>query len=229
MAIGIAILCLVSFTVSASAGLGGSLILVPALGLALGAKAGVATAAFLLAMNNVAKLVAYRNTISFRATAIVLPLTMVGAAIGAKVLVDAPESWVGAGVIASLVAALIFEFVRLPQARRSLGPVLAFGSGAVSGFSGSSGPLKGAALRTLDLNRLHFVGAAALVSFANDAVKAAVYWRSSLVDFNWIAVAIPMMILGTYLGKRFNLRIGERAFAGLFWAVMAGYVLRLAL
>ena len=42
-----------SFTLSASAGFGGSLILVPALGLLLGIRQGVALAALLLAANNV--------------------------------------------------------------------------------------------------------------------------------------------------------------------------------
>ncbi|MBW3589177.1 MAG: sulfite exporter TauE/SafE family protein [Actinobacteria bacterium] len=224
----VAVVCLVSFTVSASAGLGGSLILVPALGLALGPRAGVATAALLLAMNNVAKLIAYRKTVSFRATAVVLPLTMIGAAVGAKLLVEAPETAVAFAVIVSLVSALVFEFVTTPRFRQGFGPLLALGSGALSGFSGTSGPLKGAALRTLNLDRLHFVGAAALVSFVNDAVKSAVYWRSSLVQFEWIAMALPLMALGTYLGRHFNFRIGERAFAFLFWAVMAGYVVRLA-
>ena len=158
-----------------------------------------------------------------------LPLTIIGAALGARLLVEAPESLVAAAVVASLILALVFEFVSTPKFRQGLGPVLALGSGAVSGFSGSSGPLKGAALRTLNLDRLHFVGAAALVSFANDAVKSAVYWGSSLIQLEWIAVALPMMAIGTYLGRHFNLRIGERAFAVLFWAVMAGYVVRLAI
>ncbi|HAS77070.1 MAG TPA: sulfite exporter TauE/SafE family protein, partial [Marinobacter adhaerens] len=44
-----------SFIVSAAAGLGGSLILVPAMMMAIGTKEGIAVAALLLACNNVAK------------------------------------------------------------------------------------------------------------------------------------------------------------------------------
>ena len=50
----------VSFTISASAGLGGSLLLVPSLSLVLGTMEGVALAALLLGANNVAKVAAYR-------------------------------------------------------------------------------------------------------------------------------------------------------------------------
>ncbi|MFB3051273.1 MAG: sulfite exporter TauE/SafE family protein, partial [Acidimicrobiia bacterium] len=49
----------VSFMISASAGLGGSLILVPTLALVLGTKEGVALSALLLAANNVVKVIAY--------------------------------------------------------------------------------------------------------------------------------------------------------------------------
>ena len=51
-----------AFTLSASAGLGGSLILVPALSLLLGAKQGVALAALMLAANNVFKVALYWRT-----------------------------------------------------------------------------------------------------------------------------------------------------------------------
>lgn len=208
--------------------MGGSLILVPTLGLALGPKAGVATAAFLLALNNVAKITAYRKTISYRGTALVLPMGVVGAAVGARLLAAASEQVVGGAVIASLLLALVVEFVGTPQLRKFYGPVLALGAGLVSGFSGTSGPLKGAALRTLNLDRLHFVGAASLVSFAGDAIKTAVYWRFSLVHAKWILIALPLMILGTFVGRLLNQNMGELVFTGLFWFVMGAYVLRLA-
>jgi uncharacterized membrane protein YfcA len=51
--IGVLALVYVSFTISASAGLGGSLVLVPTLVLFIGPKEGVALAALLLASNNV--------------------------------------------------------------------------------------------------------------------------------------------------------------------------------
>ena len=61
-----------SFAVSASAGLGGSLILVPTLALVLGTKEGVAMAALLLAGNNVVKVIAYRRSLPFRSAAVVV-------------------------------------------------------------------------------------------------------------------------------------------------------------
>jgi uncharacterized membrane protein YfcA len=221
----------VSFLVSASAGLGGSLILVPALALVLGTKEGVALAALLLAANNVVKVIAYRKTLPFRKSIWVILLVSAGAWVGARLLVSAPEDLVTVAVIASFAFALVAERLELKRVRRVEGPVLAFASGATSGFSGTSGPLKGMALRQLELDRAHFVGAASLVSLAGDATKAAVFTEAGLLTGDSLTVtimAIPLMLIATFTGRRVNFSIGERGYSYLFWAVMAGYTLRLA-
>ena len=226
------IAAVLSFMLSASAGLGGSLILVPTLALALGTKEGVALAALLLAGNNVVKVIAYRKTLPFRKSLIVIILIVLGAGIGARLLVVAPENLVTIAVIVSFVLALIAERLDLSGLRRVGGPVLAFGSGATSGFSGTSGPLKGMAIRQLDLDRAHFVGAASLVSLVGDATKAAVFTGAELLggDSFLIAIAaVPLMVLATFAGRRINSSIGERGYAWLFWLVMAGYTVRLLL
>ncbi len=220
----------VGFTLSASAGLGGSLIIVPALSALLRTKEGIALGAMLLAANNVAKVAVYRKTIPVRIALGVLVLTIAGAAVGARLLVDAPEEWVGPAVIISFIIALIFERRSISRAQNVAAPVLAFGAGATSGFSGTSGPLKGMALRNLRQDRLHFVGAASVVSLANDATKSAIYSEANLIDGQALivlALALPLMPLATLTGRRINSSLGEKAFTGLFWLVMLGYSARI--
>ena len=222
----------VSFMVSASAGLGGSLILVPALALVLGTKEGVALAALLLAANNVVKVFAYRKTLPLRAAVVVMVLIALGAALGARLLVAAPENLVTIAVIISFTFALIAERLDLARLRRVGGPILAFGSGATSGFSGTSGPLKGMAIRQLDLHRAFFVGAASLASLAGDVTKTTVFARAELLNresFFFAFLAVPLMIGATYTGRKINQVVGERGYTILFWSVMAGYTLRLVL
>jgi uncharacterized protein len=221
-----------AFTLSASAGLGGSLILVPAMSLLLGTKEGIALAALMLGANNVAKVLAYRRTVPLRGALAVLVLTVLGAALGARLLVEAPERWVSVAVIASFVTALIFERMRMERMQSVAAPALAFGAGATSGFSGTSGPLKGVAIRNLRFDRLHFVGAASAVSLVNDLTKSAIYAEASLLTGTSLVVllaSLPLMPLATLTGRRINSRLGERAFAYLFWVVMGGYTLRLIL
>jgi len=230
----VAVLTLVAvaaaFAVSASAGLGGSLILVPTLALVLGTKEGVALAALLLAGNNVVKVIAYRRTLPFQKAAVVIGLVALGAAIGARLLVSSPEDLVTVAVIISFVLALIAERMDLSRLRTAGGPILAFGAGATSGFSGTSGPLKGMAIRQLDLDRAHFVGAASLASLAGDATKAAVFAEAQLLDGRSVLLAIlaiPLMVVATFTGRKINQSIGERGYSVLFWTVMAGYTARL--
>lgn len=221
-----------SFTLSASAGMGGSLILVPILSLLLGAKQGVALSALLLSCNNVAKLIAYRHTVPLKPALLVLLLTVAGSALGARLLVAAPENLVHIAIIASLSAAFLLERVKFNRLSQRASPLAAFFAGATSGFSGTSGPLKGLALRSLSLDRLHFIGAASAVSLAGDLMKTAVFASASLLDetaWRVMLLAIPLMLLAALAGRQINTRIGERAFAGLFWTVMAGYSLRLIL
>ena len=221
-----------AFTLSASAGLGGSLILVPALSLLLGPKEGVALAALLLAANNVFKTALYRRTIPWRAALGVLALTVIGAYLGARLLVRLPEVWVAAAVVAGVGIALVFEARKLELTSRLASPVLAFFAGATSGFSGTSGPLKGVAIRNLGLDRRHFVGAASLVSLGGDLTKTAVFGAAGLLDSTSLLIAgcaLPLMLLGSLSGRRMNAAIGESAFFALFWLVMAGYVVRVLL
>lgn len=219
-----------SFAVSASVGLGGSLLLVPTLALLLGSKEGVALAALLLAGNNVLKIVAYRESLPFRAAALIIGLIVLGAAVGSTLLVNAPEWTVTVGIVSMFIATLAAERLELARLRNGFAPMLAFVSGASSGFSGTSGPLKGAAIRNLDLDRRHFVGAASLASFAGDATKTAIFADAELLGRNSLLIAVaalPLMVVGTWTGSTINRRVGEQTFAFLFWMVMVGYTVRL--
>lgn len=217
-------------TLSASAGLGGSLVLVPLLAFTTGPKEGVALAALLLGANNLVKLFAYRRRVPWRRSVLVLVLVVAGSAAGAWLLVVAPESWVGLAVVVSIVGGLLVERLGLRRAQRLGMPVLALASGATSGFSGTSGPLKGVALRMLRLDRGHLVGAASVVSLAGDLTKAGVYAEAGLLSTGslvLLGVLFPLMVASTFLGRYLNARVGERGYAVLFWTVMGGYSLRL--
>jgi uncharacterized membrane protein YfcA len=222
-----------AFTVSAAAGLGGSLVLVPALVLVLDGRQGIALASLLLAANNIVKLVAYRCSVPWRRASGLAVLAAVGATVGAQVMVSAPENWVLVGALLALVAAFAFERGRfVPNGSRSerMAAGYSFVSGVTSGISGTSGPLKGVAVRSLPVDRLHLVGAASLVSMLGDLTKAAVFTDAGVLDARSFALAaalVPVMVAGTLFGRRLNRSAGEAGFTILFWSVMGGYSARL--
>lgn len=222
----------ISFLVSAAVGLGGSLVLVPALTIALGAKEAIPLAALLLGANNIVKVTAYRRTLPWRAGAGVIVLLTIGAAIGARLLLAAPEWLVTAAVILSFGATLALERTKRADVTERTAPAFAFAAGATSGFSGTSGPLKGVALRALRLDRQHFAGGASLASLAGDLAKAGIFAHAGLFDgatARWASAAVPLMLVATTIGYRVNRRVGEATFAGMFWAVIGGYTARLIL
>ena len=127
-----------SFVLSSAAGLGGSLILVPALVLAIGAKQGVALAALLLAVNNLAKMGAYRKSLPIVESLLIAVAVMIGTAVGASLMVKAPESWIKVMVMAMLLATFAGDFFVTGPARKAWALLLALISGASSSWSGNT-------------------------------------------------------------------------------------------
>ncbi len=221
-----------SFTLSACVGLGGSLLLVPAMALAFGTKTGIAVAAILLSLNNIGKVFAYRHTIPFKAVLPIVICTMAGASVGATAMLFIDEFWVDIAVIVMVMTTFWFEFAKIRSLKHTRVAGMAFGSGLLSGFSGTSGPLKGLAIRSLGLERMYFVGAASMVSLFGDAVKAAIFTKASLMTSEtWMVVGSCIFVipLAVFCGKKLNTELGEKVFAGCFWAVMTGYSARLLL
>lgn len=218
------------FAISASVGLGGSLLIVPMLVLVVGPHQGVVLSALLLGINNIFKCIAYRRSIPWRQAALIVLLLSMGALIGASVLLKAPASLVTSAVLLTFVMTFVVEKNRWATTGKILSPFLAFISGASSGFSGTSGPLKGIAIRNLNLDRIHFAGAASVASLAGDMTKVGVFASGDMLDNSIYLVVlgcVPLMLLGTYIGFRTNKRVGEYAFSLLFWGVMIGYGFRL--
>jgi uncharacterized protein len=155
------------------AGHGVSLILVPVLSVVLGPKEGGVFASLLLAWNNVFKVIAYRHTV---------PLAK-------GYWLRSPPSARSSGRSSSSRRRSRPCTARSPSSRSPRSGRRARGervrvaqrqaaaasmalSALLSGFSGTSGPLKGVAIRILRLPRLHHVvGLSAVVSLVGDAVK----------------------------------------------------------
>ncbi|MGI8759495.1 MAG: sulfite exporter TauE/SafE family protein [Acidimicrobiales bacterium] len=222
-----------SLFLSSIAGYGGSLILVPVLVATLGPKEGIAFAALLLAWNNVFKVIAYRRTLSLRPGWALLAVTAVGSFAGASLLVSTPEQAVYWAIVLVTVGSLAAELrggERLRAAQRWASAPLMSLSALLSGFSGTSGPLKGIAIRSLRLPRLDHVGLAAVVSLMGDGVKLQIFATAGLLsDIRWpvLAVALPLMPIAAWTGRAVNERVDERRFQWVFWTIVGGYTFRM--
>jgi uncharacterized membrane protein YfcA len=224
----------VSLFVSSIGGYGGSLLLVPALGLIIGPKEGVALAALLLGWNNVFKVVAYRHTLALREGSALLVVTVIGVWFGAQLLISAPDNLVVWAVVAVTLASLgveLFANERVLHCRRHAAVPLMAASAVLSGVSGTSGPLKGVSVRSLGLPRLEHVGLASSVSLVADALKVELFAMAGLfegVDLKVLSLALPIMPLAAWVGRAVNRRVNEAAFRWIFWSIVGGYGLRMA-
>lgn len=231
-----AVVLVVAFTslfVSSIAGYGGSLLLLPALGALLGPKEGIAMAALVLAWNNVCKVAAYRATLPLRKGWPLLAVTAAGVVLGATILISAPEAlvlWSILAVTAGALAVELFAGERLRRASTSAAVPLMAGGAVLSGFSGTSGPLKGISIRSLGLPRLEHVGLASCVSLVGDVLKVELFAQAGLlprIDWYLVAAVLPVMPLAAWVGRRVNERIGEETFRWVFWSVVGAYSLRM--
>jgi uncharacterized protein len=223
----------VSLFVSSIAGYGGSLILVPTLGALLGPREGIAFAAVVLAWNNVFKVIAYRHTLALREGWPLVAVAAVGVSIGARTLVALSDRVVIWTVIVVTGVSLIVELVgteRLLRTRRRMALPAMAASSFLSGVSGTSGPLKGVAIRSYALPRLEHVGLAACVSLIADVFKVEVFASAGLLDnmnFATLALVLPMMPVAAWVGRYVNGRMNEEAFRWVFWSIVAGYTIRM--
>lgn len=223
----------VALFVSSVAGYGGSLVLVPALAALLGPREGIALAGLLLACNNVCKCVAYRHTLALRTGWPLLAVTALGVLVGARFLLVLPERVLVAGIVTIAAASLLAELAGGRGARLKRGSALPLtaASSVLSGATGSSGPLKGVAIRHLGLPRLEHVGLASAASLVGDALKTGVFADAGLlpaISPYVLLAAAPMMPIAAWAGLHVNRRVSEDTFRWVFWGVVGGYSLRLA-
>jgi uncharacterized protein len=231
----------ISLFVSSIAGYGGSLILVPTLGVVLGPKEGVALAALLLGWNNIFKVYAYRRTLSFRPHWPLLILTGACVWIGARLLVTVSDRFVTCSIAAAVLISLVLEIVESKsvaveqhepsvRVRRGIAAPCLGASGVLSGISGVSGPLKGIGVRHLGLSRLEHVGFASMVSLIADLTKVTEFAGSGLLDSldrRVLFATMPVMVIAAFTGRWVNERINEGTFRWVFWAVVGAYTLRM--
>ena len=227
----LALLIFCSFLLSASCGMGGSLLLIPGLSMALGIKEGIVTASILLALNNCIKLFFYRNSLRFRLIWVLGIVMGIGAFTGALVLFSVSDDLLALFLFAQIILCFISDIMqRNIQLRKSIGIFFAAMSGFCSGISGMGGPLKGMAVKSWVIDKGSGVAAVACLSLVTDVVKTGVYlskFSPQWLTTQWILFCLCMMPVATALGRNLNNRMSTKAYNTLFYFVLSGYVFRL--
>jgi uncharacterized membrane protein YfcA len=230
MEIVVAVLIFVSVLVSSSCGLGGSLILIPALTLLFGIKESIIISSILLGLNNLVKVYFFRHHIRLRPIVWIIVFIFFGVILGAGILLRIDEKVVGIILLIHVLFSFFFQRQANHVIREKVSWAIAFLAGFFSGVAGTSGPLKGVSLKCNVFNKMEMVAAASVVSLVSDSTKAAIYLSNyEFVNFPTVIVLYSILIMpvATWLGRNLNQKLSEKAYDALFYCVLSGYLVRL--
>ncbi len=219
---------LLASTLAAVAGFGGAAVLLPA----LVAMFGVRDAIPIL---TVAQLVGNASRVWFNRREVAVPV--VGwFALGAVPLALAGGLLFAAaplGALKRLVGAVLLLMVvwrHVPRAAAWRPPVRAFvGVGAVFSFVsalvGSVGPLMAPFFLAYGLVKGAYIGTEALATVVMHVTKLAAYQGAAVLTLSAVGIGLalgPIMIFGSYVGKRILDRLPERVFVVVIELVLLG-------
>jgi uncharacterized membrane protein YfcA len=219
---------LVASTLAAVAGFGGAAVLLPA----LVAMFGVRDAIPIL---TVAQLVGNGSRVWFNRRELdvpvvgwfalgAVPLALVGGVLFATAPLGALQRLVGAFLLLMVVWRHVpHASTWRPQVRAfaALGAVFSF----VSALVGSVGPLMAPFFLAYGLVKGAYIGTEALATVVMHVAKLAAYQGTAILTARAVAVGLvlgPIMILGSYVGKRVLDRLPERVFVAIIELVLVG-------
>lgn len=194
----ICVMTLLSFTLAATLGIGGPLILLPILMLKFSPAESVVMIVPAMFVNNIARVKYYYKHIKFRPVLLFLS-TAIPMAAGAAFMTKSVPSSVLKGLIIAIIAySLISKYVFSIKLKLKIRGLLFWGipTGLISGLSGTAGPPMAIAFRGYGLTMEAFVASTALVQAALQLVRLPGYLSTSILDKAHWSLAVLMALSG---------------------------------
>jgi len=212
--------------VSAVAGIGVGLVLLPVLVLYLGVKSAIPILALALVAAATTRVTVYRREIDVRAAAWSILGAVPTTALGAYLFTVAPPVLLTRMLGLLLLLILVgrrLHLRSLPMRRPVWFLPLGVAIGVVSGLMSGVGPLLAPFYLSYGLRKGAYVGTVGTMALAMQATKLAVFGTTALLTPRVLAYGLflmPLTVLGTVLGKRILLRVSERMFVLVIEGVM---------
>ncbi len=219
---------LAASTLAAVAGFGGAAVLLPALVATFGVRAAVPILTVAQLIGNGSRVWFNRRLVEPRVVAWfalgAVPLALVGGVLFASAPLGALKRLIGAFL---LLMVLWRHVPRAPTWRPGvrafavIGAVFSF----LSALVGSVGPLMAPFFLAYGLVKGAYIGTEALATVVMHVIKLVAYGGTAVLTPRAVAVGLalgPIMILGSYLGKRIVDRLPERVFVAIIELVLVG-------
>jgi uncharacterized membrane protein YfcA len=223
------VIAFVGFLISTLFGVGGALVLTPALMVVMPAAEAVSLTAPVLLFNNLFKSTAFRGHVSWRAAGVTLLTAAPFAAVGAA-LVDAVDGdAIKLGVVAIIFLALGSEHLLRRQWRFSLSGLAGAGVviGFISGICSAAGPPTAVAYKGHGLLKERFVGTIAVLAVGMQLTKIPTYVAGGTLRAEHATLAAALVgsaFAAVVVGRRLHRHIDAARFRlalDLFLVVIA--------
>jgi uncharacterized membrane protein YfcA len=223
---GVSVVGVFGFLVSATFGIGGVVLLIPMLSLALPPAQAVALSAPVMLVNNVAKSLLYRRSLNRRALWLVSALSLPTAFVAALLTASVDERVLLVAVAALVVATLFVERVQQRTIRMSDRALLLWGivTGVISGMCGAAGPPTAIGLRSYGLSKDAFVATVSVFAVALQFAKMPAYVLTEVLSPSHLPLAVWLAVLGllsVVIGPRILRRVPEKLFRDVVDGILA--------
>ena len=198
----------------------GSAVVTPLLSVPFGAKEAIALASFLFVITGLFRIFLFRKHLKVSQIKNILPLSIIGAAIGALTFVRLDNLAITLLIIGFLLIFLVRKVHNikrqgpLPAPKKITGHVVGFISGMVQGAGVTGGvDLRNGFLLSRNLNLQELNGTTAVVGTTNFAVATILRLftnQISFPDLTKVLWVLPFMIGGMLIGRKLTFHIGVK-------------------
>lgn len=224
--IGLAVVALAASTLAAVTGFGGAAVLLPALVAAFGVRQAIPILTVAQLIGNGARVWFNRREVDVPVVGWFalggVPMALVGGYLFAHAPIQALTRLLGA----FLLVVVLWRHVRPPRSRSFPVPIFAAigtGGSLLSALLGSVGPLMAPFYLAYGLVKGAYIGTEALSTVVMHVAKLVAYQQTAVLTTSGALIGAalgPVMILGSFVGKRIVDRLPERLFVALIEIVL---------
>ena len=215
-----------SAAIAAISGFGGAAVLLPVLVAAFGTRLAVPILTVAQLVGNGSRVWFNRREVDYRVVGWFalggVPFALVGGVLFAKTPLHALTRMIGAFLVLLVLWRRVHPVARWRPPLRSFAAIGAVSS-LLSALVGSVGPLMAPLFLAYGLLKGAYIGTEACATVVMHVAKLAAYHESRVLPASAIAkglVLAPLMIAGSWTGKRILDRVPAQAFAGVIDATM---------
>jgi uncharacterized membrane protein YfcA len=185
------------FLVSTMCGVGGSILLTPALALIFPIEMAVAVSAPVMIFHSLSKAIVFVKHIQWTICLFVLLGSIPGIIGGAMLLSSLPVNIIRWVVVIFILFSAFLKFKPI-ETKGKFKYILILGGGVygfVSGISGAGGPVKAAVLSKFNISSYSFVGTTAFISLGSACLRTVFYFKTGLFPSNASLIILQLTLV----------------------------------